>query len=137
VTRLEKLDAGIFVVLWIGLMLLSGDEAWAYVAWENIFMHCLGTVVMTAVTAAFITLIFFGIYYLFREGFPGWGRLLVIPWLILARFLYRPILESQDWPKTNSNPPRTAAFFALVAAPVILAAVVAILALVADVFRER
>jgi len=118
VSRLEKLDVAIFSAAGIGLMLRSGDQVWGYVAWENTFIHCLATVLLTAITAALLTAIFFGIYYLFREFWSGWGRLLVIPWLLVARTLY-PIFVARDWPATNPDPEGTAAFFALFSAALI------------------
>ena len=107
-----KLDIGAFVVVWILLMLYGGKEAYAYVAWDNVFMHSLGTVVLTAISSALLTGMLWCVYWIFRGMARGWGRLLVIPWIGISAWRY-PYVLSQNWPDTNPNPAGTAAFFAV------------------------
>ena len=114
-TRAQKLDAAGLTCLFGFLTIRNGDQAWNYVAWQNTFMHCLGTVIFDALCSACIAAILFGIYYLFTQAWEGWGRLLVIPWLLISRWIY-PTILARDWPQTNTDIEGTAAFFSLIAA---------------------
>jgi len=107
-----KYDIAAFVVVGFLLMLYGGKEAYGYVAWDNVFMHCLGTVVLTAVSSARLTGMLWCVYWIFRMMAAGWGRVLVIPWTGISAWLYLHVLN-QEWPDTNTNPESTAAFFAV------------------------
>ncbi len=52
--RALKCDIGAFMVVWFVMMLYLGDQAYANVKCDNVFLHCLGTVVMTALTSALL-----------------------------------------------------------------------------------
>jgi hypothetical protein len=66
VTRALKCDIGAFVVVWFVLMLYGGKEAYAYVAWDNVFLHCWGTVVITALSAALMSGLLWCVYGVFQ-----------------------------------------------------------------------
>jgi hypothetical protein len=119
VTRSLKCDLGGFAVVWFVLMLYGGKEAYAYVAWDNVFLHCLGTVVITAVSCALMSGLLWCVYWVFQKIAGGWGRLLVIPWAAISVWRYPSVLD-QDWPDTNPNPEGSAAFFAVFEAAGIL-----------------
>ncbi len=109
--RALKCDIGAFVVVWFVMMLYSGDQAYANVKWDNVFLHCLGTVVMTALGSALLAGMLWCVYYVFQSIVGGWGRVLVVPWIGISVRLYPHVLN-QDWPDTNPDPKGTAAFFA-------------------------
>ncbi len=99
------------MVVWFVMMLYSGDQAYANVKWDNVFLHCLGTVVMTALGSALLAGMLWCVYYVFQSIVGGWGRVLVVPWIGISVRLYPHVLN-QDWPDTNPDPKGTAAFFA-------------------------
>jgi len=111
VNRALKCDVGAFMVLWFVLMLFGGKEAYATVAWDNVFLHCLGTVVLTALASTLLTGMLWCVYWVFKSMAGGWGRLLVIPWIGISVWRYPYVLD-QNWPDTNTNPEGTATFFA-------------------------
>jgi hypothetical protein len=47
-------------------MLYGGKEAYAYVAWDNVFLHCWGTVVITALSAALMSGLLWCVYGVFQ-----------------------------------------------------------------------
>jgi hypothetical protein len=111
VNRALKCDIGAFVVVWFVLMLHWGNEAYASVAWDNVFLHCLGTVVLTALVSAVMVGMLWCVYWMFKRMAGGWGRVLVIPWIGISVWIY-PNAFNQGWPDTNPDPEGTAAFFA-------------------------
>jgi hypothetical protein len=73
VNRALKCDIGAFVVVWFVLMLHFGNAAYSYVAWDNVFLHCLGTVVVTALASALLAGMLWCLYYVFQSIVGGLG----------------------------------------------------------------
>jgi len=111
VSRALKCDIGAFVVVWFALMLHWGGEAYASVTWDNVFLHCLGTVVLTALVSALMAGMLWCVYCVFKRLAGGWGRVLVVPWIGISAWIYPHVLN-QGWPDTNPDPEGTAAVFA-------------------------
>ncbi len=118
-SRALKCEVGAFAVVWFAVCLYFGKEAYAYSAWDNIFLHSLGTVVLTAIVCAVFTVLLWGVYWAFQRIAGRWGRLFVIPWIAISVWLFPYVLD-QDWPATNPNPAGSAAAFAVFGAAGIL-----------------
>jgi hypothetical protein len=106
-----RLEVGAFLVVWFLLLLHLGGQAYASIAWDNVFLHCLFTVVLTAVVSALLTGLSVGFYWILRGLGGGWGRLLVVPWICLGAWRY-PYILAKGFPDTNPDPQGTAIFFA-------------------------
>jgi hypothetical protein len=88
-----KCDIGACVVVCLVLMLYWRKEVYASVAWDNAFLHCLGTVVITALASAVMTGLLWCVYWAFQRIAGGWGRLLVIPWAGISAWPYPYVLD--------------------------------------------
>jgi hypothetical protein len=106
------------VLVWFLLMLYGGKEVYAS-GGGNVFLHCLGTVVLTALGSGALTGMLWCVYWVLKGIARGWGRILVIPWIGISVWRYPYVLD-QSWPDTNPNPVGSAAFFAVFEAAAIL-----------------
>ena len=112
-SRALKCEVGAFAVVWFALMPYGGKEVYAALGTQdNVFLRCLGTVVVTAIGSAGLTGLLWGVYWAFQRIAGRWGRLFVIPWIGISVWLFPYILD-RSWPDSNPNPAGTAAFFAV------------------------
>lgn len=118
-SRALKCEVGAFAVVWFAMMLYGGKQIYNLGTVDNVFLHCLGTVILTAVGCAALTGLLWGIYWAFQQIAGRWGRLFVIPWIAISVWLFPYVLD-RNWPGTNPDPVGTAALFAVLGAAGIL-----------------